>query len=171
MNRIGTHDPSVRAGEDISCLRPRGRPLWSALNLSLQGKTVSIFTTKNRIYFFKIKFEFWTGAYITINFNNSPFIFWVVGGKIGVGGSVVCWGTMLQAGRLPVWVPDEVNFFFNLPNSFSRTMALGSTQPLTEMSTRDLPEGKKRSARRTDKLVAICESNVWKCGSLNLSQH
>jgi hypothetical protein len=30
-------------------------------------------------------------------------------------------------------------------------MAPGSTQPLTEMSTRDIPGGKKRPARRTDK--------------------
>jgi hypothetical protein len=39
---------------------------------------------------------------------------------------------MLQAGRFPVRVPDEVNFF-NLPNPSSRTMALGSTQPLTKI--------------------------------------
>jgi hypothetical protein len=36
--------------------------------------------------------------------------------------------------------PDEVDFF-NLPNSSSRNMALGLTQPLTEMSTRNLPGG------------------------------
>jgi hypothetical protein len=36
--------------------------------------------------------------------------------------------------------PDEV-VFFNLPNPSSRTMALGSTQPLTEMSTRNIPGG------------------------------
>jgi hypothetical protein len=42
----------------------------------------------------------------------------------------------------------------------------GSTQPLTEMSTRNLPGGKKRSARKADNLSAICEPNVWKCGSL-----
>jgi hypothetical protein len=36
--------------------------------------------------------------------------------------------------------PDEVDFF-NLHNSSSRTMALGSTQPLTEMSARNLPGG------------------------------
>jgi hypothetical protein len=29
--------------------------------------------------------------------------------------------------------------FFNLPNPSSRIMALGSTQPLTEMSTKNLP--------------------------------
>jgi hypothetical protein len=52
-------------------------------------------------------------------------------------------GTILQAGRSPVRVPDEVNFL-NLPNPSSRIMALGSTQPLTEMSTRNLPGGKKR---------------------------
>jgi hypothetical protein len=41
---------------------------------------------------------------------------------------------MLQAGRLLVRIPDEVDFF-NLPNPSSGTMALGSTHPLTEMST------------------------------------
>jgi hypothetical protein len=75
---------------------------------------------------------------------------------------------MLQAGRSSVRVP-EVDFF-NLPNPSSRTMALGSIQPLTEMSTKKLPGGKKRPARRADNLAAIYEPNVRKCGSLNLSQ-
>jgi hypothetical protein len=66
---------------------------------------------------------------------------------------------MLQAGRSPVRVPDEVDFF-NLPNPSSRTTALGSTQPLTEMSTRNSPGGKKRPARWADNLAAICEPNV-----------
>jgi hypothetical protein len=35
---------------------------------------------------------------------------------------------MLQAGSLPVRVPDELDFF-NLPNPSSCTMAVGSTQP------------------------------------------
>jgi hypothetical protein len=35
----------------------------------------------------------------------------------------------------------KVTGFFNLPNPSSHTMALGSTQPLTEMSTRNLPGG------------------------------
>jgi hypothetical protein len=51
--------------------------------------------------------------------------------------------------------------FFNLPNHSSRTMALGSTKPLTEMSTRNLPGGVKgRPARKADKLTAICEPIV-----------
>jgi hypothetical protein len=66
---------------------------------------------------------------------------------------------MIQAGRSPVRVPDEVNFF-NLPHPSSRTMALGSTQPLTEMSNRNLPGGKKRPERRADNLATICEPNV-----------
>jgi hypothetical protein len=65
---------------------------------------------------------------------------------------------MLQAGRSLVRVLDEVDFF-NLPNSSSHTMALGLTQPLTEMSTRNFPGGKKRPVRRTDNLAAICEPN------------
>jgi hypothetical protein len=66
---------------------------------------------------------------------------------------------MLQAGRSPFRVPDEVDFF-NLPNPISRTMALWSTQPLIEMSTRKLPGGKKRPVRRADNLAAIYEPNA-----------
>jgi hypothetical protein len=40
-------------------------------------------------------------------------------------------------------------------------LALGSTQPLTEVSTRNLPGGggggKGRQARKADNLTAICE--------------
>jgi hypothetical protein len=36
-------------------------------------------------------------------------------------------------------------------------VALGSTQPLTEMSTRNLPGGKGRPAREADNLTAICK--------------
>jgi hypothetical protein len=52
---------------------------------------------------------------------------------------------MLQARRSPVRGPDEVDFF-NLPNPSSRTMALGLTQPLTKMSTRNFLGGKKIAA-------------------------
>jgi hypothetical protein len=39
-------------------------------------------------------------------------------------------------------------------------MALCSTQPLTEMSTRNLPGGKKGPEPRADNLTAICVPNV-----------
>jgi hypothetical protein len=47
---------------------------------------------------------------------------------------------MLQAGRSRVRVPDGMDFL-NLPNPSSRIMALGSTQPLTEMTTMNFPGG------------------------------
>jgi hypothetical protein len=37
-------------------------------------------------------------------------------------------------------------------------MALGSTQPLTEMSTRNLPGDTGPPARKTENLTAICEA-------------
>jgi hypothetical protein len=73
------------------------------------------------------------------------------------GGVVGC--TMQQVGRSPVRVPNAVDIF-NLPNPSSRTVALWSTQLLTEMSTRNFPGCKKRPARRVDESAAICEPNV-----------
>jgi hypothetical protein len=39
-------------------------------------------------------------------------------------------------------------------------MALESTKPLTEVSTRNLTGGKRRPARKADNLTAICEPNI-----------
>jgi small-conductance mechanosensitive channel len=41
-------------------------------------------------------------------------------------------------------------------------MALRSTQPLTEISTRNLPGGKWRPALKADNLAVICEPIVYK---------
>jgi hypothetical protein len=49
-------------------------------------------------------------------------------------------------------------------------MALGSTQPLIEMSTRNLPGSKWRPPLKADNLTAICEQLPRKCGSLDVSQ-
>jgi hypothetical protein len=67
---------------------------------------------------------------------------------------------MLQAGRSRVRVPMRWIFFFNLPNPSSRTMAVGTTQPLIEMSTRNIPGGEVRPARKAGNLNAICEPIV-----------
>jgi hypothetical protein len=48
-------------------------------------------------------------------------------------------------------------------------MALRSTQPLTEMSARNLPGGKVRPARKADNLTAVSRIS-GKCGSLDTSQ-
>jgi hypothetical protein len=57
-------------------------------------------------------------------------------------------------------IPDEVTGFFNWPNPSSLIMVLGSTQPLTEMSTGNLPGGNGRPALKADNLTAICEPIV-----------
>ena len=55
----------------------------------------------------------------------------------GARGGAVGWGTALQAGR------SRVRFigFLHWHNPSGRTMALGSTQPLTEISTRNVSWG------------------------------
>jgi hypothetical protein len=62
--------------------------------------------------------------------------------------------------KVAVSIPVEVIRFFILPNSSSRTVALGSTYPLTETSTRNIPGSKGWAARKTDNLTAICEPIV-----------
>jgi hypothetical protein len=47
-------------------------------------------------------------------------------------------------------------------NPSSRITALGSTQPLTEMSTTNLPGGKGQRARKVDNISSICEPTVYK---------
>jgi hypothetical protein len=77
----------------------------------------------------------------------------------GARGSIVAWGTATGL-KVAGSIPDEVTEFFNWPDPPSRIIALGSTQRLTEMSTRNLPGGKGRSARKADNLTAICKPNV-----------
>jgi hypothetical protein len=79
--------------------------------------------------------------------------------ETGARGSLVGRGTMLKAGRWRVRVPIRSLDFFNLPDPSSRTMALGSTQSLTEMNTRNLPMGKRQPERKAD-LTAICKPIV-----------
>jgi hypothetical protein len=62
---------------------------------------------------------------------------------------------MLQAG-FPIRLLDSLN----LRNPSSLTTVLGSTQPLTEMSTTNFPAGKEQPTRKADNFIAICEPIV-----------
>jgi hypothetical protein len=75
-------------------------------------------------------------------------------------GSIDGSGAMIQAGRS--WVRDPMRSlnFFDLPNHSSRTMALRFTQPLKEMSIRNLPGAKGRQACKSHNLTATCEPIV-----------
>jgi hypothetical protein len=78
-------------------------------------------------------FESWESNANAVNFL-------IYSSRRGARGRVVGWGTVLQSGRSWVWFPiKSLDFFFRWHNPSSRTMALGSTQPPTEMSTRNIP--------------------------------
>ena len=56
-----------------------------------------------------------------------------------LGTAVAQWSRCCATNRkVAVSIPDGVTGIFNLHNLSNRTMALGSTQPLTEMSTRNI---------------------------------
>jgi hypothetical protein len=57
-------------------------------------------------------------------------------------------------------IPNEVVGFFDLSNPTSCTVVLGSTKPVTDMSTRNLPVGKGWLVRKAENLTTIFEGIV-----------
>jgi hypothetical protein len=59
--------------------------------------------------------------------------------------------------------PDGVIGIFHLHDPSGRTMALGSTQPLTEMSTRNIPGGKGGRCVGLTTLPPLCADclKIW----------
>jgi hypothetical protein len=80
------------------------------------------------------------------------------------------WYSHAASWKVTGLIPDEVIGFFNWPNPSSHAIALRLTQPLTEMSTRNLPGAKGSGHIR---LTTSSLSVSWfsrKCGSLDVSQ-
>jgi hypothetical protein len=76
--------------------------------------------------------------------------------SLGPRGSVVGWGTMLQPGGSRVRIPMRSLDYFSLLDPSSRTNALGTTQPVREMSAKNISGAKGRPARKADNLTASC---------------
>jgi hypothetical protein len=74
---------------------------------------------------------------------------------------------MLQAQRTGP-IPYGVTGFFSCPNTSSCTTAMGSTWPLTEMSTKNLPQESELLTHMADKFTTICGPTVYKT-CLNLT--
>ena len=79
----------------------------------------------------------------------------------GARGGPVGWGTALQAGL----IPDGDIGIFHWHNPSSRTMVLGLTQPLTEISTRNISWGQRRPVRRADNLTTFVCRLSWNVGA------
>ena len=74
---------------------------------------------------------------VGINLSFFTFLLWPVRFTNGAHVGAVGWGTALQAGS----IPDCVIGIVHRHNPSRRTMTLGSTQPLTETSTRNISCG------------------------------
>ena len=62
-------------------------------------------------------------------------------------------------------IPDCVIGIFHWHNPSGRTMDLGSTQPLTEMSTRNISWGLRRPVRTADNLTTFMCRLSWNLGA------
>jgi hypothetical protein len=98
-------------------------------------------------------------AYLgNMNFCSNMIQFW------GARSSIVGWGTCYKLegcgfnSRRGRWIL----FFIILPNPSSSTMALEFTQPLTDMSTRNLPGDKGQPVHKSGNFTAICVPTVYK---------
>ena len=93
---------------------------------------------------------------------------WISVCVTGVRGGAVRWGTALQVGRSRVRFPMVSLRIIHRHNPSSRTMALGSTQPLTEMSTRNISCGVKEAGAWVWQPYHLHVPTVLESGSLTL---
>jgi hypothetical protein len=68
------------------------------------------------------------------------------------------------------WIKSWIRWIISICLILPAALWPWGWQPLPEMSTRKFPGAKGLPVHRADNLAAIYKPNVWKCGSLNLSQ-
>ena len=76
-----------------------------------------------------------------------------------------CCNDCATSRKVAVSIPDVVTVIFYWHDPSGRTMALGLTQPLTEMSTRNISWGKRRPVRRVDNLITFMYQLSWNLGA------
>jgi hypothetical protein len=77
----------------------------------------------------------------------------------------------LNRGHVVARLIEARRSIFQLINRSSRSLALGTTQPVTEESTTHFLGDKGRLAHKADNFTTIFETTVRrKCGSLDVSQ-
>ena len=86
--------------------------------------------------------------------------------SIGKRGSAVGWGSALQAGRSRFRLPMVFFNIFHRLNPSGRTMPLGSSHPLTEMSTLG---GKGGRCVGLTTLPPSCASTSWTLNGLSMN--
>ena len=84
---------------------------------------------------------------------------------LGACCSAVGWGTVLKSWKVVGSIPDGVIGIFHWHNPSGRTVALGSTQPLTEISTRNISWGWRRPVRKADNLTTFMCRLSWNLGT------
>jgi hypothetical protein len=90
----------------------------------------------------------------------------VFGGHAACG--AVCWDTALQVGKVAGSILDGVIGIFHWHNPSGRTIALELTQPLTEISSRNISWGVKAAGAQGWQPYHIYVPIVLKSGNLNL---
>jgi hypothetical protein len=85
----------------------------------------------------------------------------------GVRDGTVGWGTALKTGRSRVRFP-MISLVFFVGIILLVAMALRSTQPLTEMSTKNISLGERRPVRKVGKLSTFMRLLSRNSGRLNL---
>jgi hypothetical protein len=124
---------------------------------------VSTYEITSQISVYLPTLQYWHSQwfkYIFLIIFSSVFIYLSAVFSLGSRGSVVGWGTVLQAARLRVRFSMrslDFSMYIILP---ALTVELRSIQPLTEISTRNFHEGRSRPAHKAGNPTAICESIV-----------